>query len=71
MSPTQRTCIYCTPTWTPTITCGSGGSISSSDNSNITGIVTGSNGSNAQGTVILDADYLKELLKNNKQGKKK
>lgn len=67
MSPTQNTCIYCSPAWTPTVTYGSGGSISGSSNSNTTVTGTGSNGSNTQGTTAtLDEDYLKEFLKNNK-----
>lgn len=57
MSPTQSTCIYCTPTWTPTITYGSGGSISSLGDPNIT----------IKGARSDDADSkLNELLKNNK-----
>lgn len=66
MSPTQSTCVYCTPSWTPTVTYDSGGSISGTADPNIT--IKGTI-SNTSGTITLDEDYFKELLKNNKQGR--
>lgn len=70
MSPTQSTCIYCTPPWTPTVTYGSGGPIGGICDPNITIKGTGSN-TDTTGTITIDEDFLKELLKNNIQGKKK
>lgn len=70
MSPTQNTCIYCTPAWTPTVTYGSGGSIGGICDPNITIKGTVSN-TDTTGTITIDEDSLKELLKNNIQGKKK
>lgn len=61
MSPTQTTCIYCTPAWTPTVTYETGGSICGNVDPNIT----------IKGTITLDENDLKELLKNNTQGQKK
>ena len=68
MSPTQSTCIYCTPAWTPTVTYGSGGSISGTVDPNITIKGTVSN-TDTTATITLDEDYFKELLKNNKLGR--
>ena len=68
MSPTQTTCIYCTPTWTPTVTYGSGGSIGGICDPNITIKGTISN-TDTTDTITVDEDYLKELLKNNIQGR--
>lgn len=70
MSPTQSTCIYCTPSWTPTVTYGSGGPIGGICDPNITIKGTVSN-TDTTGTITIDEDSLKELLKNNIQGKKK
>ena len=68
MSPTQNTCIYCTPAWTPTVAYGSEESIGGIGDPNITIKGTTFN-ENPTGTITLDEDYLKELLKNNKQEK--
>ena len=68
MSPTQNTCIYCTPAWTSTVTYGSGESIGGIGDPNITIKGTTLN-ENPTGTITLDEDYFKELLKNNKLGR--
>ena len=68
MSPTQSTCIYCTPAWTPTVTYDSGGSICGICDPNI--IIKGTiSNTDTTGTITVDEDYFKELLKNNIQGR--
>ena len=65
MSPTQNTCIYCTPAWTPTVTYETGGSITGVVDPNITIKGSISNDGSTTGRLTLDEDYLKELSKNN------
>ena len=71
MSPTQSTCIYCTPTLTPTVTYDSGGSIGGICDPNISIKNTTSNENRTTDTITLNEQYFTELLEKNIQGKKK
>lgn len=71
MSPTQSTCIYCSPALTPIATYDSGVSIGGIGDPNIALKNTTSNENRTTGTVTVDEDYLKELLKINAKGTKK